>query len=241
MLYKRFIPKIVVTWDAQFNGYISVLTRKYQVTRRVGDPVSQIKIMQSNLVDEIVLVNKATRYEGRFAELVKEVSLHMTTPLTVGGAISELEQASELISCGADKVILSRNSRNSELMSLISQTYGAQSVVMSYDYQLTSVNSTLRGELIEFCNQGVVGELSLNSVDKDGSMAGPELGLLTDIIHQIEVPVVIGCGFSKISDFWEAYKIGVSGITVSTFLASLDQSPRQVRSHLASLGVHIRH
>lgn len=218
-----------------------MLTTKYQVTRMVGDPVSQIKIMQSNLVDEIILVNKATQYEWQFADLVNEVSRYMTTPLTVGGAISELEQASELISCGADKVILSRNSRNSELMSAISRNFGAQSVVMSCDYQFASVNSTFCDELVELCNQGVVGELSLNSVDKDGSMAGPDLRLLSEIIHLVDIPVIVGCGFSKISDFWDAYNMGVSGITVSTFLALLDQSPRQVRSHLASLGVHIRH
>ena len=59
-----------------------------------------------------------------------------------------------------------------------------------------------------------VGEIVINSIDRDGTMLGFYYELIDSIIHKIEVPVTILGGAGNFSDLKEAVKkygsIGIS-------------------------------
>ena len=122
MLFKRLIPKIVVEKhdSATSSIFRSILTRAYETFRVVGDPISQIKIQQSNLVDEILLVHRNRgRFDGAFPNLVLSSCEYLNTPLTVGGAVTEPLHARILFESGADKIVIGRARSNLELLESI--------------------------------------------------------------------------------------------------------------------------
>ncbi len=241
MLFRRFIPKIVVQWDESRNSFTSILTRNYEFSRKVGDPVNQVQVMQSNLVDEIVLINRTEYFDPRFTDLVHKIATRISTPLSVGGAISNAEHCHSLIEAGADKLIIGRMRRSHTLSGYVSRVFGAQSLVMSLDYvEAQQSVDELLVETIASLELGHFGEIILNSVSRDGYKNGPDLKTLRVVVGSVKIPVVLGCGFSRVEHFHEAFLAGASAVTSSTFLSNMDQSPKQIRAHLHSLGTHIR-
>jgi imidazole glycerol phosphate synthase subunit HisF len=246
MLYRRLIPKIVVESAASktSSGYHSILTRAYEPHRIIGDPLSQIRIQQSNLVDEIVLVNRCRiGFVSNFSELVLQACEILNTPLTVGGAITETSHVEVLFGSGADKVIIGRNRSNLELLESIASKHGVQALVISVDY---SENDLAFGpeafweRELSLGYLSFAGEICLNNVSRDGGGAGVDLRIV-DVIHkETNIPIVVGCGISTVNQISECFKNGCDAVTLSTFLSQTDQSIKQIRSHLSALGVHIR-
>jgi imidazole glycerol phosphate synthase subunit HisF len=124
MIYKRLVPKIVVYRDIvdESSQFTSILTRNYEPHRNIGLPLEQIKILQSNLVDEITItqVNKFG-FDYKFVDLIQNISEIVSTPISVGGFISEWSHASALFQAGADKIILGQSKSNRQLASKISE------------------------------------------------------------------------------------------------------------------------
>ena len=104
----------------------------------IGDPLSQAKIYEAQLVDELILVNlDRTEYSWPvLLETVEGLAHTLATPLSVGGGVHSFEQVQALLDRGADKVVL--NSGALEYPSLINRVavaYGSQCVVLSLMYE----------------------------------------------------------------------------------------------------------
>jgi cyclase len=245
MIYKRLVPKIVVYRDIvdESSQFTSILTRNYEPHRNIGLPLEQIKILQSNLVDEITItqVNKFG-FDYKFVDLIQNISEIVSTPISVGGFISEWSHASALFQAGADKIILGQSKSNRQLASKISEEYGNQSLLYSLDYsdrneseiQIRLENSIRYAEEVGF------GEIILNNKSLDGTRKGLDLKTLREASSLTELPITIGCGIGSIHNIFEGFEYGASAVALSTFLSQMDQTPRQIRAHLGSLGIHIR-
>jgi len=246
VLYRRLIPKIVVERAISKTSpeFHSILTRAYEPHRIVGDPLSQIRIQQSNLVDEIVLVNRCrSEFDSAFSELVLQACEILNTPITVGGAITKSSHAEMLFRSGADKVIIGRNRHDLKLLESIATNHGVQALVISVDYSEYDLAIGLEAFLERELSMGYMsfaGEICLNNISRDGGGVGADLGIV-DIIHgETRIPIVVGCGISTVNQIAECFRVGCDGVTLSTFLSQTDQSIKQIRSHLSALGVHIR-
>jgi imidazole glycerol phosphate synthase subunit HisF len=246
VLYRRLIPKIVVESanSKTSSGYRSVLTRGYEPHRTIGDPLSQIRIQQSNLVDEIVMINRCvTGFESTFSELILKACEILNTPLTVGGAITKFSHAEILFGSGADKVVIGRNRDDLELLESIASKYGIQALVISVDYS----EKDLAFGPEEFWEReqslgylSFAGEVCLNNISRDGGGVGADLRIVNFVHKVTKIPIVVGSGISTVNQIAECFKIGCDAVTLSTFLSQTDQSIKQIRSHLNALGVHIR-
>jgi cyclase len=246
MLFKRLIPKIVVEKhdSATSSIFRSILTRAYETFRVVGDPISQIKIQQSNLVDEILLVHRNRGlFDGAFPDLVLRSCEYLNTPLTVGGAVTEPLHARILFESGADKIIIGRARSNLELLESIASNYGAQALVISIDYS----DDDLKFGVNKFCENEIslgymslAGEIALNNKGRDGSGEGVDLRLVKTLQGATKAPIVVGCGVSGVEHIADCFTAGCDAVTLSTFLSQTDQSIKQIRSHISALGVNIR-
>lgn len=243
MPYKRLVPKMVVSWDSRTNQFLSVLTKQYELSRSIADPVSQIQVLQSNLVDEITLICRSKSFNTRFVELVEEIASHLTTPLTVGGAIENIEDCKSLVAAGADKLIIGRSAANEFLIGRAVQLFGSQSISFSYDYdEMNPLSSCHKiSALASRVEKQGFGEISLNSWKRDGMQSGVDLRTLKEFRANTRLPIVVGCGIGQVKDIFDCYEAGADAVTVSTFLATNDQPPKQIRSHLHSMGVKIRY
>ena len=243
MLFKRLVPKLVVVSQPLSSEFVSVLTQSYQVKRVIGSVLSQCRIFNSNLVDEIVVVNKSNIFNNAFVDIVNLISRNIQTPLSVGGSISTLEQGQRLIQAGADKVILGANRMNLSLSSGLAETHGNQALVFSLDYNENDLlnNPKFIETQTTWANENGFGEILLNNTDRDGTKMGLDLERLKIVRSLTKLPVMMGCGVGKVEHMRDAFIAGSDAVASSTFLATLDQSPKQIRSHLNATGVHIRY
>ena len=226
------------------NSFRAITTRNFLPFRVIGEPFSQIKIQESNLIDELMLVHRYMgKFDSQFLDLVFEISKILSTPLTVGGAVASINDAKSLFDRGADKIVIGRNRDKQSLLSQIVDEYGKQSLVISVDYQpddlLSGVDDFMRRESLKgYFN--FAGEVSINNISLDGSRQGVDLKLINFFNKVTDVPLVVGSGAGSTSQIAECFKKGADAVTLGTFLSQTDQSIKQIRSHLNSLGIHIR-
>src|SRR3954466_13079848 len=121
MLAKRIIPCLDVDRGRVVKGV------KFFDHVDAGDPVEQAKRYQNDGADELVFYDISASHEGReiMADLVAKVVGQIFMPLTVGGGIRTLDDATRLIQAGAEKVSLNSAAvKNPQLIAQISRRFG---------------------------------------------------------------------------------------------------------------------
>jgi cyclase len=203
MYRARVIPCLLV----RDNGLVK--TRKFKDAVYIGDPVNAVRIFSDKEVDEIVVLDIDASREGREPnyELIEEMAGEAFMPMAYGGGVRTIEQVRKLIRSGIEKVVI--NSAAVESMDVIRQAvemFGSQAVVGAVDVRKTlfggyrvvvkSASVEVKVSLDEHIQQLIsagVGEIFLNSVDRDGMMAGYDIGLIRSVSEKVNVPVV-ACG-----------------------------------------------
>src|SRR2546427_11400596 len=102
MLTKRIIPCLDVDRGRVVKGV------KFFDHVDAGDPVEQAKRYQADGADELVFYDITASHEGReiMADLVSKVVEQIFMPLTGGGGIRTLDDATGLIQAGGGKTSL---------------------------------------------------------------------------------------------------------------------------------------
>ena len=130
MLKKRIIPTLLLKNQRLVKG------RKFSNYRDTGDPVSAIKIYNSQDVDELIFVNiDENRFESTYLEEVLSLaSENCFFALTAGGGINKISQIEKLLNSGADKVIIcSEYINNPKFIFKASEIFGSQCIVLGVD------------------------------------------------------------------------------------------------------------
>src|SRR4051794_10979092 len=130
MLTKRIIPCLDVDRGRVVKGV------KFFDHVDAGDPVEQARRYQNDGADELVFYDITASHEGRqiMAELVARVMDNIFMPLTVGGGIRTLEDATALIQAGAEKVsVNSAAVQKPKLIGAIARKFGRCATVLGID------------------------------------------------------------------------------------------------------------
>jgi cyclase len=258
MLKRRLIPKLQLGLRRSFRGAqpVLVVTRQFGSRRAIGDPLSQAKIYEAQLADELILVDLERTEESwpALLDTVQAMAQALATPLAVGGGVHRFEQVQALLDRGADKVVL--NSAALEQPPLIDQVaaaYGAQCVVLSLDarpdaqagWRVWSEGGRLDAgrEVLAWAREAVdrgAGEVMVTAIDRDGSGEGLDLPLTAALAEALPVPVIAsgGCGLAQ--HFVEGYQAGAAAVAAGTFFCQRDQNPMQCRAHIRNAGLPIR-
>jgi len=245
VLKKRIIP-VQLLIDNRL-----VKTIQFDKFRNVGNPVSSSKIYNDSDADELIFlnINRTNRSIEPMLELIKSVSEVCFMPLSLGGGIKTLKDASMLIKNGADKVIINSVAyRDYKLIKEISETFGKQAVIVSIDvrkdplsgfYNLYSncgrnlENITLEGHINNCVEQGA-GEICINSIDFDGLMTGYDINLIKQVTSLAKIPV-IGLGgagtFSHLRDVF--LETDVSALACGSLFNFGDNNPIRAKSFLS--------
>ena len=254
-LFKRIIPKILVSHNAKAGIPQALTTKHFENFRFMGDPASQALIFQSNGADELFLVNIEPKEinHSQFGSIIGKVNQKIFMPLTVGGGISSFHDAASYFDLGVEKIVLERmfNDSPKEVSKIVRQ-YGSQSIIGSCSYWGSGEapvahpkisrfqNSNLLLEKIRFMENIGVGEILLNDVSRDGTRLGTNLLVLQEILGVTSLPIIDSCGFGKTSHFIDSLKMGSSAVAIGTYFAFVDQSFLQLRSQLITHGVRVR-
>jgi cyclase len=203
-----------------------VKTVQFKKPVYVGDPINAVRIFNEKDVDELVLLDISASKENRKPDfnLLEDIVSEAFMPIGYGGGIKSLEDARTLFSLGIEKVILNSLliENEKEVEKLVSD-YGSQSVVACIDFKknlfgkknpfFKGLSKTLSGDVLDFAKkmQNIgVGEIIIQSVDKDGTGTGYDLELLNLISKSVSVPVVIAGGAASGTDFKLALENGAS-------------------------------
>jgi imidazole glycerol-phosphate synthase subunit HisF len=209
--------------------YKSVQFKKFTY---IGDPINAVKIFNDKEVDEICILDiSATKEQrGPNIDFITEIISEAFMPLSYGGGVSHIDQVKKLMYNGVEKIVLN-NALHTQpnLASQIANIYGVQSVVASIDvkkniwgkYKIVTQNATkeINADLISFaknCEQNGVGEIIINSIDKDGMCTGYDTELISKVAHAVNIPVIAAGGAWEINHFIEAKKAGASAVAAGS-------------------------
>src|SRR3954469_15634877 len=186
MLTKRIIPCLDVDRGRVVKGV------KFFDHVDAGDPVEQARRYQEQGGEELVFYDITASHEGRaiMGELVSRVVEEIFMPLTVGGGIRTLEDATRLIQAGAEKVsVNSAAVKNPNLLAEIARKFGRCATVLGLDANRVKDPATgrERGEgfvhggrtptgvdVLEWSRRAEAlgaGEIVLNVMNADGTTA----------------------------------------------------------------------
>ena len=259
MVKKRLVPKILVQLQPMGGGEVPVMvtTRAFDAPRRVGSPASQARIFESQMADELIVLNidrRPLEAGNAMLALIEDLASETFMPLTIGGGVTRLQDFDLLLGHGADKVALTTQAlAQPGLIGAAARTFGAQCVVVGLDVLSTPDGPRVTSERgrtvhplspLDWARQAVsegAGELLLTDVDRDGSGQGLNSDLCAEITQAVDVPVILSGGAGLARHFSDGFLIGgAEGVAAGTFFALRDQNPMQARSHIANAGVSIR-
>ncbi|HYI49019.1 MAG TPA: imidazole glycerol phosphate synthase cyclase subunit [Allosphingosinicella sp.] len=259
MLKKRIIPKLLIKHRAlgAVTRPVLVTTRGYRDIREVGDPVSQAKIYEAHLADELIVLNiDGTGLAGdeTMLGLIERLATETFMPLAVGGGVRSCDDFGMLLARGADKITINRAAvENPALIAEAAKRYGAQCVVVSIDYRtIDGRPEVFVGHAAEPTGLDVLdfarrvhdlgaGEIVLTSADRDGGGAGIDLVVLRAVADAVPIPVIASGGCGLASHFTDAFLEGrAEGVAAGTFFCFRDQNPMQARAHIRNAGIPIR-
>ena len=226
MSQARVIPCLLL----RGNGLVK--TKKFKNPIYVGDPVNAVRIFSDKEADEIIILDIDASLKGFEPnyELIAEMAGEAFMPLAYGGGINSLEQIRRLIRSGVEKVVINTFATESlDLISSAADIFGSQAIVGAVDvrkklfggYAVLAKSGTIetRLNLREHINEMVragIGELFINDVDRDGTMAGYDLELIKSI-STVSVPVVVCGGAVTIEHLREAiFKGGASAVAAGS-------------------------
>lgn len=259
MLKKRLIPKLLLTKKKIGNEEINILvtTKNYDTRMSIGDPLSQAKIYEANLADELIILGIDSLPLDKnldFINLIKKMSEQIFMPLCVGGGVSSLTHFENLLNVGADKVsINSILLEKPEFAGEAAKNFGSQCVVASIDYKLVDEKPYVYNhktkqlteiDLFNFISMLVdigVGEMHICNVENDGASIGVDIITAAIVNKQIDIPLIVSGGIGTAQDFVECFiQTNCSAVGAGTYFSSQDQNPMQTRSHISNAKIPIR-
>lgn len=218
MLARRIIPCLDVDKGRVVKGV------NFVNLRDAGDPVELAERYNLQGADELVFldITASSDYRDTMVDVVARTARRVFIPLTVGGGIRSVADARKVILAGADKVSINTAAvRRPELISELSQEFGAQAVVLAIDARRNgkgSWNVFTRGgrddegiDAIEWAQRGEslgAGEILLTSMDTDGVQTGFDCPLTRSVSRATKIPVIASGGAGGPDDFVRVFQDG---------------------------------
>jgi cyclase len=224
--------------------------------RDAGDPVELAARYDAEGADEIIFYDITASAEGRdtMIEVVARTSEEVFIPLTVGGGVATLDDARRLLRTGADKVsVNSAAVARPDLISEVSDTFGAQCVVVGVDVRRTAIGFEVHTHggrrptgidalaWVRDCERLGAGELVLNSMDQDGTRAGFDLELTRRVVDSVGIPVVASGGVGCLEHLAAgALEGGADAVLAASIFHFGEATVADAKEHLRRAGVAVR-
>ncbi len=221
-----------------------------------GDPVSVAEAYERAGADEIVFLDITASVRGTetVADMVSRVAERLAIPLSVGGGIRSVADATAILRAGADKVsVNSAAIANPSLISSLAETFGRQCVVVAIDakkhadgYHVYSKGGREDAGLdaIEWAHRAErlgAGEILLTSIDRDGTNAGFECELTRRISDSVKIPVIASGGAGSMHDFADAFTVAHADAALAASVFHYNKIPiRELKEYLRAAGVCVR-
>ena len=256
MLSKRVIACLDVR-----DGHLAKSV-KFVDTKNIGDPVEKAKEYYLGGLDELVFydITASSERRGIMLEVVEAVADQVFIPLSVGGGIRSVADATDLRLAGAEKInVNSAAIRRPDLIDECAMSIGNQNVVLSMDVLKSLPSSSLPSgyeividggrtrtgkDALAWAHEGEkrgAGELVVNSIDADGTKAGYEIFLTSMISNSVRIPVIASGGAGTPEHLSEVFSKGkADAALVASMLHYGEYTISEIKSHLNANGHQVR-
>lgn len=222
-----------------------------------GDPVECAKAYCAQGADELAMLDITATVENRktMIEVVRKVAEVTTVPFTVGGGISDISSAYDVLSAGADKIsVSSAGFRNPELLKEMVKEFGSEKVTVAidvdknpklpsgYEVYIDGGRTPTGKDAIEWTKIVAgfgAGCILPTSKATDGAKTGYDLPLIKKIVEVVNVPVVASGGAGAMEHFYDAVKAGATILlAASVFHFGIIKIP-ELKDYLKKRGVNV--
>jgi cyclase len=251
VLAKRIIPCLDVTGGRVVKGV------NFVNLRDAGDPVELADRYNREGADELVFLDITASSDAReiMAGVVARTARKVFIPLAVGGGIRSVADARRILMSGADKVSVNTAAvRRPELITELSNEFGAQAVVLAIDARRrspTAWNVYTRGgrddesiDVVEWAARGEslgAGEILLTSMDTDGVQQGFDCALTRAVSRATHVPVIASGGAGQPDDFLRVLTEGEADAALAASVFHYGtHTIGELKEHLDRHGIPVR-
>jgi imidazole glycerol-phosphate synthase subunit HisF len=256
MLSKRIIACLDVR-----DGKLAKSVR-FVDTRDIGDPVQKAREYYEDGLDELVFYDITASSDKRsiMLSVVEAVAEQVFIPLSVGGGVRTVADATDLRLAGAEKInVNSAAVLRPALIAECADAIGNQNVVLSMDIRAVPVSERCPSGYEIVINGGRTpvgrdalawalegerlgaGELVVNAIDADGTREGYELKLTAMLSSAVRIPVIASGGAGKPEHLYDALTTGrADAALVASMVHFGDYRVSELKRYLDGRGVKMR-
>jgi cyclase len=226
--------------------------------RVMGSPNEHALRYYQQGADELIYMDCVASLYGRnhLGDIVKAAAKDIFVPMTVGGGIRSVDDATEILRAGADKVAINTAAvANPQLITDIARRFGSQCMVLSIEakqvgsdrWEVYTDNGRERTglDVVEWVKRGVVmgaGEILLTSVDKEGTRKGFDVALVKAVSAEVAVPVIASGGMGKPDDLLAVVNEGgADAVAMADILHYKRAEIGDIRATAENAGLGVRH
>lgn len=254
MLATRVIPCLDVDRGRVVKG------TKFLELRDAGDPVQVAARYEAEGADELVFLDITASHEGRdiMLDVVRRVSETIFMPFTVGGGIRTIDDATQLIQAGAEKVsINSAAVRTPEIITATARKFGSCATVVNIDPKRVFRDGRevwevhINGGRVPTGLEAVAwareverlgaGEIVLTCMDADGTRQGYDLEMTRAVADAVSIPVVASGGAGSPDHLADAVLKGHADAVLAAGMFHFgDYTIQATKRAMAARGVVVR-
>ncbi len=230
----------------------------FEGLRDVGDPVTLAKRYDAEGADELTFLDITASRDHRdtVLDVVRRTAEQVFIPLTVGGGVRTVRDVDLLLRAGADKVAVNTGAIEvPEMIAEIAERFGRQVLVLSVDARrcgetTSGFEVTTHGgrdstglDAVEWARHGAevgAGEILLNAMDADGTLAGFDLELISTVRAAVSIPVIASGGAGLVEHFAPAVDAGADAVLAASVFHFGAVTITAVKSSLAAAGHPVR-
>jgi cyclase len=212
LLKKRIIPVLFI------KNSIVVQSISFKTYRPIGCPKIAVDFLIRWGADEIIIIDLDAAY-GAYSvnfEMIRNIASMIDIPLSYGGGLNNIEDTHGVFQAGADKVIFNQAlHKNKTMVQEIIHRYGSQAVIGSFDIKYDEAewkafDYKTKCFLSDVCINELaaelgVGEVFINSVDRDGSLLGYDISACLSLNKVLTVPLIFCGGCSDAEDMADLF------------------------------------
>jgi cyclase len=219
-----FRPRVIPCLLIRDGGLVKSV--RFDDFRYIGDPINAVHIFNRKKADELIFLDTQASTQSRRIDLalVEQIGDECDMPFAVGGGVTRLQDIRELVAAGAEKICVNTAAcTNPSFIRQAADAFGSSTIVVSIDVKRRLMGGwevrshagrkatglEPRAHATAMAAAGA-GEILVNAIDRDGTMAGYDLELIRGVAAEVSVPVIALGGAGSLEDVRQAVLNGAS-------------------------------